>query len=91
VVRNDRDPSAAQLRCLLVDRKGRGLGIGRRLVGQCLAFAKSAGYAKMVLWTNDVLASARRIYESAGFVLVEESSHHSFGRDLKGQIWSKDL
>ena len=58
VVRNDRDPSAAQLRCLLVDPKGRGLGIGRRLVEQCLAFAKSAGYAKMMLWTNDVLAAA---------------------------------
>jgi DNA-binding MarR family transcriptional regulator/GNAT superfamily N-acetyltransferase len=91
VVRNDRDASAAQLRCLLVDPKGRGLGIGRRLVEQCLTFAKSAGYAKMMLWTNDALAAARRIYEATGFVLVEESSHHSFGRDLKGQIWTKDL
>jgi len=91
VVRNEHDPMAAQLRCLLVDPKGRGLGIGRRLVDECLTFAKSAGYAKMVLWTNDVLVSARRIYEAAGFVLVEESSHHSFGHDLKGQIWAKDL
>jgi GNAT superfamily N-acetyltransferase len=91
VVRNERDPTAAQLRCLLVDPKGRGLGLGRRLVDECLTFAKSAGYAKMVLWTNDVLVSARRIYEAAGFVLVEESSHHSFGHDLKGQIWAKDL
>ena len=91
VVRNERDPTAAQLRCLLVDPRGRGLGIGRVLVEHCLAFAKSAGYAKIILWTNDVLAAARRIYVAAGFKLVEESPHRSFGHDLIGQIWSKDL
>ena len=91
VVRSERDASAAQLRCLLVDPKGRGLGIGRRLVDECLTFAKSAGYAKMMLWTNDVLISARRIYQAAGFTLVEESPHRSFGHDLVGQIWARDL
>jgi len=91
VVRNENDPAAAQLRCLLVDPKGRGLGIGHRLVDQCLTFAKSVGYAKMMLWTNDVLAAARRIYVEAGFKLVEESPHRSFGHALVGQIWARDL
>jgi GNAT superfamily N-acetyltransferase len=91
VVRNENDPRAAQLRCLLVDPKGRGLGVGRRLVEECIEFAKSAGYERMVLWTNDVLTTARRIYKSAGFSLTEESRHHSFGRDLVGQTWSRAL
>lgn len=91
VVRYANDPSIAQLRCLLVDPKGRGLGVGKRLVDECLAFAKAAGYIKMLLWTNDVLASARRIYEAAGFALTKEERHHSFGHDLVGQIWMRDL
>lgn len=91
VVRNEKDPGAAQLRCLLVEPKARGMGIGKRLVSECLTFAKSAGYAKMILWTNDILTAARAIYSAAGFKLVEESRHHSFGRDLVGQIWAKDL
>jgi hypothetical protein len=60
-------------------------------VDECLAFAKAAGYAKMMLWTNDVLTSARRIYEAAGFVLTKEERHHSFGHDLVGQIWMRDI
>ncbi|MGH8031249.1 MAG: bifunctional helix-turn-helix transcriptional regulator/GNAT family N-acetyltransferase [Luteimonas sp.] len=91
VVRNTDDPSAAQLRCLLVDPLARGLGLGLRLVEECIAFARAAGYPRMRLWTNDGLVSARRIYERCGFELVEEYRHHSFGHDLVGQVWSKDL
>jgi DNA-binding MarR family transcriptional regulator/N-acetylglutamate synthase-like GNAT family acetyltransferase len=91
VVRSEKDPHAAQLRCLLVDPKGRGLGVGRRLVDECIRFSKAAGYRQIILWTNDVLVSARRIYQAAGFSLIEESAHHSFGHDLVGQYWSRDL
>jgi DNA-binding MarR family transcriptional regulator/N-acetylglutamate synthase-like GNAT family acetyltransferase len=91
VVRSEKDPNAAQLRCLLVDPIARGLGIGRRLVDECIAFSKAAGYRRIILWTNDVLVSARRIYEAAGFSLIEESPHHSFGHDLVGQFWGREL
>jgi DNA-binding MarR family transcriptional regulator/GNAT superfamily N-acetyltransferase len=86
-----RDDETAQLRLLLVDPAVRGLGIGGRLVDECLAFAKRAAYRRIILWTNDVLADARRIYERAGFTLDEEESHHSFGHDLVGQTWSRSL
>lgn len=91
VVRNTEDSTAAQLRCLLVDPKWRGLGLGRRLVDECLAFAKDAGYTKIVLWTNDVLVAARKIYEATGFRLVKDERHHSFGHDLVGQVFSRNL
>lgn len=87
----ERDSSTAQLRILLVEPWARGLGIGARLVDECVAFARSAGYSTMMLWTNDVLVAARRIYQSAGFVLAEEEIHHSFGHDLVGQNWTLDL
>ena len=91
VVRNAEDPTVAQLRCLLVDPKGRGLGIGTRLVNECVSFAGNAGYRAIMLWTNDVLISARRIYEAAGFELDHEYQHHSFGHDLVAQVWRRDL
>jgi len=84
-------PEVARLRILLVDPAARGLGLGARLVDECLAFARAAGYRRITLWTNDVLASARRIYQAAGFTLESEDEHHSFGRDLVGQQWSRSL
>jgi len=83
--------TVAQLRLLLVDPKGRGLGIGQRLVEECIAFARRAGYRKIMLWTNDILHAARHIYEAKGFLLVEEEKHRSFGKDLVGQIWDLKL
>jgi GNAT superfamily N-acetyltransferase len=91
LVRNADDPSAAQLRCLLVDPKGRGHGVGRRLVNECIEFAGRSGYKRIMLWTNDILVPARRIYETVGFTLEREEPHHSFGHDLVGQFWSRNL
>ncbi|RDZ28888.1 bifunctional helix-turn-helix transcriptional regulator/GNAT family N-acetyltransferase [Lysobacter silvisoli] len=91
VIRNRDHTDTAQLRCLLVDPRGRGLGVGRRLVETCLDFARAAGYRRMRLWTNDILVAARRIYEGCGFGLVEQYPHHSFGHDLTAQVWERDL
>jgi GNAT superfamily N-acetyltransferase len=85
------DEEVARLRLLLVEPKARGMRIGSRLVDQCVRFSKGAGYKRLVLWTNDVLVSARRIYEAAGFRLASESPHHSFGHDLVEQDWVLDL
>jgi len=85
------DDTTAKLRLLYVDPCARGLGIGSRLVDECLRFSRQAGYARMVLWTNSILTDARRIYDKAGFQLVEEEAHHSFGKDLVGQVLARDL
>jgi GNAT superfamily N-acetyltransferase len=81
----------AQLRILLVEPHARGAGVGTRLVDECLRFARGAGYIEMMLWTNDILVDARRIYERFGFKLIEEERHHSFGKDLVGQNWAVTL
>jgi DNA-binding MarR family transcriptional regulator/GNAT superfamily N-acetyltransferase len=83
--------TVAQLRLLYVDPGARGLGIGSKLVEECLRFARAAGYTEMTLWTNSVLAEARRIYQRTGFTLTGEEAHHSFGADLVGQNWTRKL
>ena len=89
-VRDDA-PGTARLRLLLVEPDARGLRIGDRLVEAVIGFARGVGYRELVLWTNDVLAAARRIYQRHGFVLVSEKPHRSFGVDLLGQDWRLDL
>lgn len=87
----DEAPATARLRLLLVEPDARGLGIGDRLVSAVVDFARGVGYRDLVLWTNDVLTSARRLYQRHGFVLTAEKPHRSFGQDLNGQDWHLDL
>jgi DNA-binding MarR family transcriptional regulator/GNAT superfamily N-acetyltransferase len=81
----------AKLRLLLVDPAGRGQGLGRRLVGECIGFARQCGYRKITLWTQSILVAAREIYQDQGFVMIASEPHRSFGQSLIGETWEREL
>jgi DNA-binding MarR family transcriptional regulator/GNAT superfamily N-acetyltransferase len=83
--------AVAKLRLLLIEPRARGLGLGKRLVAECIAFARASGYRKLVLWTQSNLAAARHIYGAAGFRLAKRQRHREFGYDLTGEYWELKL
>jgi GNAT superfamily N-acetyltransferase len=85
------DAETAKLRMVYAEPWARGQGLARRLVDECIEFSVAAGYLRMRLWTNDVLVPARKLYERLGFRLIESAPHHSFGVDLVGEIWEREL
>jgi DNA-binding MarR family transcriptional regulator/GNAT superfamily N-acetyltransferase len=91
LVQRPDDPDTAKLRLLFVEPSARGRGLGEALVNECVRFARTAGYRKIVLWTQSMLTPALRIYQKAGFRFVKEEPHHSFGRELVSQEWELDL
>jgi GNAT superfamily N-acetyltransferase len=91
LVKHPNEPSTARLRLLLVEPSARGLRLGSALVEECVNFARAVGYKKIALWTQSILVAARRIYQKAGFHLVEEQANRKFGKDLVSQTWELDL